>query len=600
MASSFEELLWHLDLKLTKSIPHALGEATEIHKKRRRDDEAVDPTTLCSVSVLIGVHRADQHIRKILKDTGLEKNRLYMVAGVPPGPVPYSNVSDARIADDVEAGIRRYKQDFRQRVGVDTLALGYACLVPPLAGARQVVANAGGDPDRALELLRLLLSSTQHPTTVIPFGSAIGSAEGDDGTTSPEPCTTTSSPVALESAVGDGGEHNREPVLQAQNAPMRGRVFISSVMEGFSAMRAAARRGIEAAGAQPVLIEDYPSLNVSPRTACLDAVASADALVVIIGARGGFEAPSGQLVVAEEVAEARQHSLPVLVFLQEVAREPAADALAADLSAYVTGRYRTSFTDAEALETQVQRAVARLVTGRGENVRDLEGLDMLATAPARERDEVLVRVVVAPERNEEVIDPVRLGSAAFCRELYELGHRPGIDFWAYERAKHREIDEEWLDIAQTRQERHHEGIADARLRLREDGTLVLERTATNHEQSDTSLAGLGLSSMVLAHEDVEQALAVTFAFAAVVFDHVDPYHRYARVGYQVGLLNIGHRTLERNPQPRTTFSVPHQAADDPLQVLPRPRTISRQQLAASAPEVERLLALLSRRLAADR
>ena len=114
-------------------------------------------------------------------------------------------------------------------------------------------------------------------------------------------------------------------------------------------MRAAARRGIAAAGAQPVMAEDFPSLDASPRNACLDAVASADAIAVIIGARGGFEAPSGSLVVAEEVEEARVRGLPVLVFLQTIAREASAEALASELSAYVSGRFRTTFADAAEL-----------------------------------------------------------------------------------------------------------------------------------------------------------------------------------------------------------------------------------------------------------
>lgn len=64
------------------------------------------------------------------------------------------------------------------------------------------------------------------------------------------------------------------------------RVFVSSVAEGFEDYREAAREGIEAAGGEPVLVnEDFPSVPASPRNACLDAVTSSDIYLAIIGER---------------------------------------------------------------------------------------------------------------------------------------------------------------------------------------------------------------------------------------------------------------------------------------------------------------------------
>ena len=82
---------------------------------------------------------------------------------------------------------------------------------------------------------------------------------------------------------------------------MRARVFVSSVVDGFETFRQSAREGILAAGGEPVLVnEDFPSLSLSPRNACLDAVESSDVVVSIIGAWGGWTTPSGKLVVDEE------------------------------------------------------------------------------------------------------------------------------------------------------------------------------------------------------------------------------------------------------------------------------------------------------------
>jgi hypothetical protein len=73
-------------------------------------------------------------------------------------------------------------------------------------------------------------------------------------------------------------------------------VFVSSIVERFQEFREAARRGVEAAGGRPLLVnEDFPSLGTSPRNACLDAIDSSDYMLSIAAGRGGWTAPSGRL-----------------------------------------------------------------------------------------------------------------------------------------------------------------------------------------------------------------------------------------------------------------------------------------------------------------
>jgi hypothetical protein len=98
---------------------------------------------------------------------------------------------------------------------------------------------------------------------------------------------------------------------------------VSSVVEGFGAYREVARTAINAAGGEPILVnEDFSSLHTSSRNACLDAVASSDIFVLLIGARGGWRTPSGRLVVEEELDEARRRRLPSLVFIEDVEQTP--------------------------------------------------------------------------------------------------------------------------------------------------------------------------------------------------------------------------------------------------------------------------------------
>ncbi len=65
------------------------------------------------------------------------------------------------------------------------------------------------------------------------------------------------------------------------------------------------------------MAEDWPSLGDLSRTACLDLVASLDALVLVVGEREGWTATSGLLVVEEELWEARRRKLPGRAFVRE-------------------------------------------------------------------------------------------------------------------------------------------------------------------------------------------------------------------------------------------------------------------------------------------
>lgn len=113
------------------------------------------------------------------------------------------------------------------------------------------------------------------------------------------------------------------------------RIFVSSVIEGFAAYRATARPAIIQAGAEPIMVnEDFPSQNASSRNACLDAIASADIFLLIVGVRGGWRTPSGRLVVEEEYEHARSRRLPILVLIEDGEQDDDAKQLSRKVSDY--------------------------------------------------------------------------------------------------------------------------------------------------------------------------------------------------------------------------------------------------------------------------
>ena len=375
------------------------------------------------------------------------------------------------------------------------------------------------------------------------------------------------------------------------------RVFVSSVMEGFREMREAARLGIEDAAGVPVLVEDLPSLDETPRNACLDGVESCDVVVLVVGARGGWKAPSGKLAVEEEAEYARRLGMPLLVYLQDVPRDDGAEGLAAQLGDWVGGRFRTRFSTPEELRSLVRQGVERATSTMEYPVRNMDEMRELASEPLESADEVFLRIVLTPERDEEAIDPVRLQSDELPNEIYEVGHRKSIGFWSYSKAKSHEITDNRLVMRQM-EHSHGEGPAEcAALKLSENGTLVVETNVTGRIRRDRDRSGFGLESHVLAVEDLKGEIDRCFAFGSAVYELLDPCGRHRRFMYQATILGVGYRTFEWDPQPRSSYSIEMRGPEDEIMVLlDAPRLITREAVMAPDDEVPRLLALAERRL----
>jgi len=374
---------------------------------------------------------------------------------------------------------------------------------------------------------------------------------------------------------------------------MKARVFVSSVVDGFEAFRQAAREGIITVGGEPVLVnEDFPSLTMSSRNACLDAVDSSDILISLIGSRGGYITPSGKLVVEEEYERAVARKRPVLVFLQNTARDDSAVAFTKKLSDYIDGAHRRTFTTVDDLRTEIERALIPLVDvpARRENVAT-PGREHLAK-PYAVQGTAMLRFVLTPERQEEVIDPVRLSSEGFLRRLMELGHSDNVRLFSYERPKAPTMEGDDLVIVQTEANGRHGEGEHVRLQVTESGELVIDANVSGRVPRGDRF--MGLTNNVVAMEDIESALGLCFAFASAMFDEVDAFKRHQRFQLQVGLSGLDYRTIERNPQPRSSFTM-NTRDRGVIRAYAEPRWILRGDLRNSAEEIERAVVLLVRR-----
>ena len=374
----------------------------------------------------------------------------------------------------------------------------------------------------------------------------------------------------------------------------RNRVFVSSVMEGFGEYREAAKAGIESAGAEGVLIEDYPSLAISPRNACLDGVASCDAFVLIIGERGGYVAPSDKLVIEEELAQAETSALPVLVFLKECDRDERAENFATRVSEYASGYFRTTFTSPESLLQKVQDAVRSIVLpggGAGMNF-----IDDCFTEMHSFRDDSSVRFALSSSRNEEVVDPVAIGSEALKNRLMEYAHRGDVGLFSYEVAKSSANRLNSLVILQDDERRI--GITDsARLELFSDGTVLIDANVTNRVPSAQPISSQAFHEIV--EEDIQNRLSAFFAFCRIYWDSEDRYMRHQQFGYNAALNNIGYRSIVGDRNPRSNFSMGF-GEREPVVAFPTMRNCNRSGLALPAEHIAAILAMFKRQLTQER
>lgn len=378
----------------------------------------------------------------------------------------------------------------------------------------------------------------------------------------------------------------------------KSRVFVSSVMRGFEPYREAARDGIVAAGCAPVLAEDWPSLGDSSRTACLDLVASSDALVLIVGARGGWEAPSGKLVVEEEWKEAKRRKLPVRVFVQEgVERDADATRLASTVSDYVSGHFRRTFTDPASLAAEVERSLADLdplptdaMTLNADDLRTI-ALSVGAPNPHRQQEaERILRFVLAPERAGEVIDPRRLDEEAFHHTVMVAAQEPSHRLIDYGQPVRPKVRDQALVIERTEPRQNWQEEKTGRIEVHESGLIVVDiPLEPKPDRSGIS----GLSAYTLDEPYVEEKLSAAFRFAGAVYEKEDPHLRYERLLFDVAVAGVS--SGNEGPAIAQFWNQQHEPLS-PLTPLPSPRVVGRTDLDKPDDEVSRVLTYLRRKL----
>ncbi|MGV3726255.1 DUF4062 domain-containing protein [Hydrogenophaga sp.] len=302
------------------------------------------------------------------------------------------------------------------------------------------------------------------------------------------------------------------------------KVFVSSLIGGYEALRQAARDAITSLGHEPVMAEDFRAQANSPQVACLQALRSANLVALVLVDRYGQpHSDSGISPTHEEYLEARG-TKPILLFVQQgVTPEPRQQDLLREAQSWQGGLFREGFETAEQLRTLITRSIHAYELAHASGPVDGSALarDAEALLSRRERDraqgEPALRFALTCGPARQILRPAKLEAEKLADAIQQRAMFGSPRIFAKEEGVEASINENALVLSQ-------ESGAFARIddRGRIELRLPLERGSRNNR-------GLG-SLLGVIEESVLRELANAISFSVWLLDHVDPTQRVTHVG----------------------------------------------------------------------
>jgi len=137
------------------------------------------------------------------------------------------------------------------------------------------------------------------------------------------------------------------------------KVFISSVIQGFTDERQAAESAVKSLGLLPIMAEQFGAQPVSPRHSCLQGVKKGDIFLSILGSRYGYETDSGKSPCEEEFEEARRLGLPIFIFIKNCERDRKQEAFTQSITNYEKGYFVRCFDSCDNLFRQITESLSQ-------------------------------------------------------------------------------------------------------------------------------------------------------------------------------------------------------------------------------------------------
>lgn len=353
------------------------------------------------------------------------------------------------------------------------------------------------------------------------------------------------------------------------------KIFISSLIGGFEAERAAVRSAVTTLRHEPVMAEDFGAKPTTPQIACLQGVRSADLFLLVLGGRYGFvQGTSGVSPTEEEFLEAKSRAMPILMFVQDVERDDRQATFVSDASQWQEGHFRASFRTAEELRDQVTRAVHDHELANATAPLDITAVKAAALAllPEGGRNHQAhaptLHVAVAGGPIQRILRPAQLEAPALEEAIHQQALFGATRLFSRSKGVEAGIQDSALVLVQER---------GAAIQLDERGGLALSLPLERSEGGRRSAFGM----FAVIEEDVMRELATAISFAAWMLDHTDPTQRVTHVALAASIAgsdHLGWRTQAEQDASPNAGTVRMFGGDKlPMSATDRPRAALRHQ-----------------------
>jgi Domain of unknown function (DUF4062) len=372
------------------------------------------------------------------------------------------------------------------------------------------------------------------------------------------------------------------------------KVFISSLIGGFEAYRAAAKSAITTLRHEPLMAEDFGALPTSPQIACLDGVRQSDLVLLILGESYGTVQPSsGISATHEEFIEAKDRK-QVLAFVQEgVTRDSRQAAFVQEVQAWSTGLFRAAFRNADELRDRVTTALhdydMKNVTGPVDPIETLARATQLVSTEERGvyRSGSTLILSAAGAPLQPVLRPTQIEDERLHAQILQEALFGKRAIFSTSEGNENKISGHTLAISQ--------GHGKAALALNEQADIVLTLPFERERR--------GMTFPAVIEEDVKSGLLKAIGFTSDILEMIDPKERLSHVALVAAIRGqnmYGWRTrAEQNASPDGGTVSISDRENKPVHLTPpvRQRAALRVDAARLADD---LLVLLRRQFKASR
>jgi hypothetical protein len=342
-----------------------------------------------------------------------------------------------------------------------------------------------------------------------------------------------------------------------------------------------------------VMAEDFGAKPHSSQVACLQGVRDSDIYIGVLGQRYGFVTQSGKSVTEEEFDEARRRGRPVLVFVQNVQRDPDQQRFFDRIGNYEEGFFVKFFENPQELQTKITTSLHDLAGDPGVLTLDAAGaqkqIQRYVIEDARGSD-ALISVIVLPARQgQEYLSPLTMGEKQFKDKLMQQAMFGSGAILQPERGYEVVEAREHMRIEQTGQYQQPA----AAIEVHADGTLVWQATLGDDEDNRKPFSLI--RQFVINQQEVERRLAGFWAFAASFYDQLDDSPTISTLYASVIMQNIQQKYMGIWPSDEPSgMSVPMDQIDDPLFVPAQPMKVARAELGNPGDLARKFMGLMLR------